>query len=130
MRHSDDLVNQLLCRCERDAVEISQCWFGYRCAQTDSAADPDKVHREKRQHVDISKKVKGGGGRADGSRARGLAHVDKEEKSLVRKVLRRCFLNREGIGAGEEGSGFLNQENWGVSVSCWLWLLEKTPWIS
>lgn len=34
-------------------------------------------------------------------------HIDKEEKSLVRKVLGRCFLNREGVGAGEEGSRFL-----------------------
>lgn len=80
--------------------------FACHCAQTDSAADPDKVHREKRQCVDISKRVKGGGGRADGSRAMGLAHAVKE-KSLVRKVLGRSFLNREGVGAGEEGSRFL-----------------------
>ena len=66
-----------------------------------------KYTEKKDSMLTFQKKVKGGGGRADGSRARGLAHVDKEEKSLVRKLLRRCFLNREGIGAGEEGSGFL-----------------------
>ena len=68
-----------------------------------SRGGPSSFRAPSQGRVGVLSRVAG----ADGSRARGLAHVDKEEKSLVRKLLRRCFLNREGIGAGEEGSGFL-----------------------